>query len=396
MTGLVVEDNTAENPFNSSNGAGVYAYWASVVIRDTIIRNNHFDVTKGWTAGGGLYMNVGDIELEDVQIEDNVGEVYIDGESVELTRVEIRGSDCSDYGAGTPQLSISCEDLEIADSVIENSTTCAGLTMWCDTMCTVRNSVIQYNEGGSGIAMECPFNVSNTAIIGNVAENGGGIHYSCNYMLTEPMSLSNLLIAQNHATYAGGGIYCWGNSSLAEITNVVIAENTAGQFGGGVRESAGSSTTEFTNCVVVGNSAGTDGGGFYAEKPPNSIHVSTDTWDNQPGNFSQYYPDPTGSDGNLSEDPQFLDRSDPDPMQWDLHLALGSPLIDGGGGSGSDPDFGTPDIGIYGGWNAEAWDLDFDGYDDWWMPGPYDFKTYPGLGWDCDDRDPDVYPGNGC
>ena len=49
-----------------------------------------------------------------------------------------------------------------------------------------------------------------------------------------------------------------------------------------------------------------------------------------------------------------------------------------------------------GGPNAGSWDLDGDGYPEWWQPGPYDYATYPALGWDCDDSDPDVYPGSGC
>ncbi len=30
----------------------------------------------------------------------------------------------------------------------------------------------------------------------------------------------------------------------------------------------------------------------------------------------------------------------------------------------------------------------------WWLPGPYDPATSPGM--DCDDQDGGVYPGNGC
>jgi len=54
------------------------------------------------------------------------------------------------------------------------------------------------------------------------------------------------------------------------------------------------------------------------------------------------------------------------------------------------------DIGVYGGGAAAIWDLDRDGYPLWWQPGPYDATTYPGEGRDCDDMDPEVYPGSGC
>ena len=42
------------------------------------------------------------------------------------------------------------------------------------------------------------------------------------------------------------------------------------------------------------------------------------------------------------------------------------------------------------------WDVDLDGYPEWWQPGPYDETTYPAQQWDCDDRDPLVRPGAGC
>ncbi len=37
-----------------------------------------------------------------------------------------------------------------------------------------------------------------------------------------------------------------------------------------------------------------------------------------------------------------------------------------------------------------------DGFPEWWQPGPYDTASYPAQGWDCDDDDPEVFPGVGC
>ena len=102
-----------------------------------------------------------------------------------------------------------------------------------------------------------------------------------------------------------------------------------------------------------------------------------------------------GVDGNLSADPLFLgDLSHPNPLRWDLHLDPSSPLVDAG--SGLDPDGSPADIGIYGGPDAAGFDLDGDGYPEWWQPGPYDSVTYPALGWDCDDGDASTFPGQGC
>ena len=82
--------------------------------------------------------------------------------------------------------------------------------------------------------------------------------------------------------------------------------------------------------------------------------------------------------------------------EWDLHLSPTSPLIDAGTGAALDPDGSLPDIGLYGGPEADSWDLDDDGAPLWWMPGPYDSSAYPALGYDCDDTDPSLGPNSGC
>jgi hypothetical protein len=68
--------------------------------------------------------------------------------------------------------------------------------------------------------------------------------------------------------------------------------------------------------------------------------------------------------------------------------------VDRGQGYTVDPDGSQADIGAYGGADAASWDLDHDGYAQWWLPGPYDPATSPDM--DCDDRDAAVNPGNGC
>ncbi|RME49773.1 MAG: hypothetical protein D6795_11205, partial [Deltaproteobacteria bacterium] len=60
-------------------------------------------------------------------------------------------------------------------------------------------------------------------------------------------------------------------------------------------------------------------------------------------------PDPTGTDGNISVDPRFVDTTGDDPLAWDLHLSSDSPLIDAGDPALLDPDGSRSDIGAYGG-----------------------------------------------
>ena len=96
--------------------------------------------------------------------------------------------------------------------------------------------------------------------------------------------------------------------------------------------------------------------------------------------------DPTGTDGDLSVDPDLLSGG--------VHLDAGSALIDAGDPARLDPDGSRSDIGPLGGPYADTFDQDQDGWPGWWLPGPYDATTSPGM--DCDDDDASVYPGSGC
>lgn len=119
----------------------------------------------------------------------------------------------------------------------------------------------------------------------------------------------------------------------------------------------------------------------------------TDVDGNAPDDRSGFA-DPVGANGNLSVAPLFPDVTGSAPFDRHLHVATAWPLVDAGDPSSRDPDFGPPDLGAWGGPEAIGWDLDGDGYDSWWRPGPYDAPTSPSL--DCDDADPAVCPGSGC
>jgi len=75
-----------------------------------------------------------------------------------------------------------------------------------------------------------------------------------------------------------------------------------------------------------------------AEGPPVLAH--SDVWGNLPEDYLGMT-DPTGTDGNLAENPRFMDTTDPDPAAWDLHPRMNSPLLDGGSASYLDPDGST-------------------------------------------------------
>jgi hypothetical protein len=204
--------------------------------------------------------------------------------------------------------------------------------------------------------------------------------------------LTNGIIAGNSAPSGDGGGVLMNNDALLDLDNVVIVGNGAGREGGGIF--LGDEAVLTGSAVVLAQNAAASGGGVWTDGGTLSLTFS-DLWGNIPDDLVGAV-DPTGADGNVAVDPQFNDLSAATAAGWDLHLQTGSPLVDAGDPALLDPDGSQQDMGAYGGAAAGDGDLDQDGYRGWWQPGPYDAATYPGQGWDCDDLDPDVFPGAGC
>ena len=257
--------------------------------------------------------------------------------------------------------------------------------------------------------------LTNVAIEGNqAADDGGGL-----YANTSSPVLTNVIVNNNVANGQDGGGVIVKESSIATLNNVIFRGNIAPDDGGGMRVKASTatlvnvtfvgnqaykggglstkeSTTTMTNVIVAMNLATGEGGGVYEHSDGSASYDSCNFYGNTPTDHdgSCGVPDPIGSDGNVSTNPFFVDISDPDPGNWDLHVGFQSPMIDSGNAGVVDPDGSPSDRGAYGGPGAAGWDRDQDGYFEWWLPGVFDPATSPGM--DCDDRDSAVFPGSGC
>jgi len=270
-------------------------------------------------------------------------------------------------------------------------------------------------SGGGVYAVWDGATMSNVVIADNIAyEAGGMMSYSYS-----THSVDTVVIADNQATSSyAGGLYVGGDSSVF-LVNGIISGNHGADYGGGIYV-WNDSTVSMVNVDLVGNSTDMWGGGVYAHTNCWVLMANTNTsgnsaitgggiavsgagtsftngnfWGNTPDDFANVT-DPTGTFGNLSVDPQFVDTSAADSLLWDLHLDPGSPLVGVGLATYVDPDGSACDIGAYGGTYADGYDRDLDGWYEWWQPGSYDAANYPALGWDCDDLDAGVRPDNGC
>jgi hypothetical protein len=137
-------------------------------------------------------------------------------------------------------------------------------------------------------------------------ENSGPIYFNC-FMPWPDFILNNCTISRNMSDAISIGL----DDGSATITNSIIADNDGIGIG-----------------FLVGD-----------------ISLVSISYNDVFGNVSNYdgIPDPTGENGNISENPQFVDG---DP--YDYHLQPNSPCIDAGDPGGPyDPDGTIADMGTY-------------------------------------------------
>ncbi len=359
LDGFTLTNGERDRWDDNPRGGGIHISSASPTLSNLIISDNW-----AYELGGGLYLESANPTLTHMTIMDNMGlmggGLYLTDSDPILTGVVVSGNWAEEDGNG----------------------------LYLDSSHPILTNVaIEDNDGGQ------------------MGGKGGGM-----YLVSSDPTMTNVLFSRNSVGSGcygyGGGLYL--DSSSPVLTNVVISRNWADDHcmdssGGGMVLQG--SAPVLTNVTITGNSSTYSDGisGADASVALTNVSVTGDDISCVAGfSYSHSWEssvdscDSTGTDGNISVDPEYLDTSTSDASEWDLHLGSASQLIDAGDPAILDPDGSTSDIGAYGGPNAATWDLDGDGYPAWWQPGHYDSSTYPALGWDCDDRDPTVHADSGC
>ena len=242
-----------------------------------------------------------------------------------------------------------------------------------DNNAVVQDSTFLRNQaarGGGMHALEPYFDMVSTGLvfIENVAsECGGGVALEIMSGSIDPpytLEIRQTLFQANEA--ARGGAACTRDDSLV-LRNVVIVDNVASDAGGGVYiQSAGGSLVQ---SVVNGNEAPTGAGVLFSN--PRAFAISGSIVSDNVGGAGIKYTgttgvnptiawsdiwggtgfdglrDVTGLDGNQSIDPEFLDAG-----AGDFHLSATSPLIDAGDPTQHDADGSRADVGAFGGPNG--------------------------------------------
>jgi hypothetical protein len=244
--------------------------------------------------------------------------------------------------------------------------------------------------------------ITNSVLVGNMANNGGGSYWGVVYNSVYSNNATTgsdgggaraghwygCLFSGNQAVGSGGGIadglasncVIRGNTAATGggvydgyLYNCLVINNVARDFGGGVR---GAGSCLIYNSTICSNSAGSRGGGTdYLLSAYNSIiyYNSNPVGQDRLGGNYEYCNDPilTNGIGNITNAPLFVA-----PEFGNYQLAAGSPCINAGSNMdwsvGSFDLAGRPrvmdgitEIGAYE-YIPAAQDSDTDGLPDWW------------------------------
>ncbi len=399
-------------------GGGVQIEDASPRLRNLVVTGN----TGGY--GGGICVWSGSHpQIEDTVVELNdavhrAGGIYIGiDSSPTLSDVAVVDNYAAAHGGGLYIEGVGCDPTLEYVTVADNETGGIGGGMAIFAHGTYGNLIVDGNRtdlaanhygGGIYVGEGDPVFQQVRVTDNQTSSGGGGFTISWDVDLVPAPELYNVIVAGNHAVAGNGAGMLLVHGVAPVLFNVSFVGNWAEEVGGVGGYGGGLFAWDYAspdlyNVDFSDNVADVDGGGLQIWDATTNLQIEfCNAWDNAPNAFADASGtltdpfDPANPDGNLTEDPAYLWTSAPDASAWDLHLNSGSLLVDAGDTALYDPDISRSDIGAYGGFSADLWDLDHDGYPEWWQPGGYDGVTYPAMGLDCDDGDPDVIPGDGC
>lgn len=387
---------------------------------------------------GGLAMTSSVGQLQEVVITGNTaleaGGVYLRNSSPTFIDCVISANSTPDGTGSGGGLALDHSSPTFVGTLIEDNETDyqgGGLALTNGSHPTFYGCMLQgnratgpYGEGGAIHAIESSVTLTYSLISSNAAEqSGGGIHL-------ENLSTAHLtqsVLEDNVTTGNGGGMRVVEGDVSLEYCRIT---NNIGNDGGGLCLSG---TSQIRHSLFSGNQAVTGGGlsvtgtatlsycaftGNNAEGlrvwGPEADQVSVENtilahnfgYNLFNGAIDRTAPGVVYSNlynagklnhnlltldaSNSTFEPGFLAYSQELPSDW--HLSESSSLIDAGTTSELDVDGTRADMGIYGGPDGDGWDLDGDGYFDYFWPGafadaPLGVDT---AGYDCDDGDASI------
>ncbi len=303
-----------DSKFEDNSGNGLCLEGAAVAIRRSVIQHNSMPGTGTERRGGGIYLNLGYLWMENSVIENNSA---YDGGGIYMAAI----------GSGAP-FQLNLIYVTIHGNLAEQS---GGGLMLVDT-------------SGTGTA-----DISGSTLDGNQAIQGGGI-----YNAAGPLSIHESTISNNQSRQLGGGIANYGiltavNDTLSANLVTGLGLNPSAATGGAIFNGSngaqtGKVTASFLTIAYNAAAKGQTGGLFSTTAKSvqlrNSLMVS-----NAGGNCSSGL---TGASSGLSTDnscnglgvipdAKIKPLADNGGPTWTHRLSAGSPAIDAASSGSGDP-----------------------------------------------------------
>ncbi|HTM19490.1 MAG TPA: right-handed parallel beta-helix repeat-containing protein [Kofleriaceae bacterium] len=379
--GLHLTEGTAtiEDSVISGNAANFRAGGLYQLHGDLTVSGSHFSENTSQNDGAGMYLDESDALFTDNEITNNTSAEDAGGARVFTSHARFVGNHiwanhAADGGGG---MKISHLDSDLRDNVITDNVaaTGGGLELDNDTS-RIHGGEISNNQATRGGGIHASLWGRNGGLFedirmeNNQADIGGALYLEESYT---PVTLRRLTVVGNHARI-GGGIAI--RRTEFTLHNALFSGNQADEQGGGLlignadRELLVTTCTMFCPAtaatgaidflVAHGNQAPA-GGGLWLKSPQLAVSDSIVTGNGDDAvriagttpqwHYTTVWPaafdgmtDPTGSGGNLADNPLFLDAA-----AGDFHLGAGSPCIDAGDPSLADRDTSRADMGLFGG-----------------------------------------------
>jgi PKD repeat protein len=293
LTRCVISDNVGDN------GGGIYNYIQSnSIMIDCTISNN-----TATNLGGGMANWESRPELTNTTVADNLAGGgggfynYFYSEPI-LTNCVVSGNEAtSSFAYGGGFRSEDWCDALLINCTISDNLAARGAGIYNDNSdiqlvgCVVGANTASSLGGGLYNTTFSSAGFTNSALEGNVADEGGGI-----YNTSSDATLVNCLLIRNEASGSGGA--AWIGTNMV-MSNCTLTENLAADMGGGIY--CAFSNPAITNSILWGNA---DNGGLNMDESA-QIHVNggapTVDYSNVQGQWTGI-----GSD-NLDQDPLFVD-----------------------------------------------------------------------------------------
>ena len=269
--------------------------------------DNYFEGNETGDAGGGLELDnetstvTGNVFVANKAYRGGGLHAWYNEGAMTISDSEFYDNEASDCGAGM-QIDNMHYRLTLSNIWFENNVSSndgGGLCV---------DEVIQVEDDKSTWSYESYVTLQNVVFWGNIASDDGGALYS----KTGHLEIYNTTSTDNEGPSAGGMMF---KRTTAQLVNNIISDNAGPGLAVEEDEGEGSSVIGSYNDLV----------------------------NNSGGNFSGM-DDFIGEDGNIEEDPDYVDAA-----SGDFNLEPTSPCVDAGDPALRDPDGSRSDMGATGG-----------------------------------------------